>query len=286
MVVGKLSRTKSWVSGQIESFSDFEGGGPDGGDSDDSESQDGNGNGNGNGAVNGHKNGDEDQADGEGSPLAGADPAKHWDKFEDLARRSTLTSRISVRTRFLNDVLLKQLEREGKTLRFTYHARLSALQLADVASTPCHAAFTPAQLSAILKLLLPTYARYIDAGSRSAVLACVVRIVETDLSAGEGKLADGLVKWLDNEIRTKASQAAGSNIIGLLFWTLAVFGVFLKQYGPDALIKGRSATWASLVRTLALSVDALQASNIKGSAKRGGIATLRRFLRNVRVVTH
>lgn len=117
MVVGKLNRTKSWVSGQIDSFSDFEGGGPDG-DSDDSDSQDGNGNGN--GVVNGHKDGDEDEEDGEGSPLAGADPTKNWDKFEDLARRSTLTSRISVRARFLNEVLLKQLEREGKLFHSTF----------------------------------------------------------------------------------------------------------------------------------------------------------------------
>lgn len=112
MVVGKVNRTKQWVTGQkIESFSDLEAGSSD--EDDDSGSEAGSANGKGVKGRNGHAgDGDDDDAD-EGSTL---DPANDWEAFEEHARRCIGTSKTSVRKQFLKDTLLPQLKRNSMYL--------------------------------------------------------------------------------------------------------------------------------------------------------------------------
>jgi hypothetical protein len=96
MVVGKTARTKQWVSGQqIDSFSDLGAGSS--GDEDDESLENG---------VDGDADGAEDDT--------GINPAQDWDAFEELARRSTSTSKTSVRTEFLKGSLVKAITKEGE----------------------------------------------------------------------------------------------------------------------------------------------------------------------------
>ena len=95
MVIGKTARTKQWVSGQqIDSFSDLENGG--GSDSDEDSA----------GSL---QNGAKDAEDEDGA----VDPTKDWEAFEELARKSTSTSKTSIRTEFLKGPLLRSITKEG-----------------------------------------------------------------------------------------------------------------------------------------------------------------------------
>lgn len=108
--IGKAKRIKDWVSdqgssgGQIDSFDDFS---KPQDDDDDDDDDSGSG-----GDVEEEEERDDEDEDGQGLK-ATIDPTKNWEAFEELVRRSTMTSKTSVRVDFLNNVLAKHLRREG-----------------------------------------------------------------------------------------------------------------------------------------------------------------------------
>lgn len=142
----------------------------------------------------------------------------------------------------------------------------------------------------MLKLLISTYPRYIDARSRDAVLSCLSVILNNDLSPNsqtKGKLAETLVKWLENEVTTKVcspkSMAAGSTIYSLLCWACSIFSVLDKSSGADEpSVAEQPANWTSLMRSIATCYEALLGStSAKRGVKKTGTAELRRLLRAV-----
>lgn len=154
----------------------------------------------------------------------------------------------------------------------------------------CITALTPQQVSIILKLLISTYPRYIDSRSRDAVLSCVSRILVNDLaseSSTKGKLAENLIKWLENEVTTKVcspkSTAAGATVFSILCWASTIFSDVAKATTSDGKsVAEESATWTSLMRSLATCYDYLLAStSAKRSMKKTGTKELRRTFRGV-----
>ena len=102
-VVGKTKRVKSWISSQndgrqIDSFDEFSK--PTDGETDDEGSE---------GAVN------DDRDDASATDLD-IDPVGDWEGFEDLARRSTNTSKTSTRVHFLSRTLPKVVQKDGECL--------------------------------------------------------------------------------------------------------------------------------------------------------------------------
>lgn len=118
-VVGKVSRTKDWVSShKIGSFSDLEAdSGSEDNDASGSDAEAAFKTGKLNGSTrNGKLRAVDDDAlaqDGDDDEDSGPNPAKDWDTFEDLARKSTATSKTNTRIAFLNDVLARHLKRNG-----------------------------------------------------------------------------------------------------------------------------------------------------------------------------
>lgn len=145
----------------------------------------------------------------------------------------------------------------------------------------------------MLKLLISTYPRYIDARSRDAVLGCLSIILVNDLSPEsqtKGKIAETLVKWLENEVTTKVcsskSMAAGSTIYSLLCWASCIFTILAKS--PSSAgglsVAEQPTIWTSLMRSLTTLYETLLAStSAKRSVKKTGTAEFRRLLRAVRV---
>lgn len=145
----------------------------------------------------------------------------------------------------------------------------------------------------MLKSLISTYPRYIDARSRDAVLNCLSVIMANDLapeSQTKGKLAETLVKWLEVEVTTKVcspkSLAAGSTIYSLLCWACTIFSVLAKTSSSQEILPvEQPANWTSLMRSLATCYNTLLAStSAKRSVKKTGTALLRRLLRTVRLI--
>lgn len=145
----------------------------------------------------------------------------------------------------------------------------------------------------MLKLLISTYPRYIDARSRDAVLSCLSIMLANDLapeSQTKGKLAETLIKWLEVEVTTKVcspkSLAAGSTIYSILCWACTIFAVLAKPPSPQVPSTAEQpANWTSLMRSLATSYNSLLAStSAKRSVKKTGTAQLRRLLRTVRLI--
>ena len=105
MVVGKRARVKTWIAGQtIESFSDVEGNPSEDGVSDETTNNE---------AGRSNDTHNRKSFDIELQYKSEA-PTKNWVKFEELAWKSTRTSKTSVRTAFLNKVLVRHLEQHGE----------------------------------------------------------------------------------------------------------------------------------------------------------------------------
>lgn len=253
MVVGKTARTKQWVSGQqIDSFSDLEAGSGD--DDEDGKAE-----------PNGVHDDDSDVID----------PVQDWEAFEDIARRSTSSSRTKVRTEFLKGPLLRAISKEGKS------NGTSTTHISWSDTVP--PVLTPQQLSTVLRMLMLTYPRYIDKASRGAVQGCLSRIFDCDLRVQDGRIAAATLKWLDSEVNQKicgpTSFYSGSTVLNLVCWTVTLFDCYLKALGIDSMTT--SPAWATLVKCLAVSFDALQASRVKKTVKQSGILYVRALVRKV-----
>lgn len=256
MVVGKTARTKKWVSGQqIDSFSDLEGGS---GSSSEDEA------GSNDGQTNGVDDEDSDRID----------PAQDWGAFEELARKSVASSRTKVRTEFLDGPLLRALSKESKRTHWSIQSNVAEVSAAGL---------TPQHLSAILRLLTQTYPKYIDRASRNAVQTCLAKVLELDFRTQDGRLAAAALKWLDHEVNQKVcsstSYYSGSTVLNLVCWSVTLFDGHLRALGLEPLKANPS--WSTLVKCLASSFDALQASRVKKTVKQSGVLYIRAFVRKV-----
>ena len=128
-----------------------------------------------------------------------------------------------------------------------------------------------------------TYPRYIDRPSREAVQTCLAKTFDYDLQKQDGRLTAVTLKWLDNEVNQKicgpASYHSGSTVLNVLCWTVTLLQSYINASGIEALKAGPS--WTTLVKCLAVSYNALQASRVKRTVKQSGTLYVRSFVRKV-----
>ncbi|KIJ51382.1 hypothetical protein M422DRAFT_43931 [Sphaerobolus stellatus SS14] len=140
------------------------------------------------------------------------------------------------------------------------------------------------QLGDIFNLLILTYPRYIDGPSREAVertLGGLLTRGKEDEAPGEGKIVQGILKWLAMESqqignRNSSSSAPGNQFV-LLNWACVVYTWICQSSSKfsDQALKSILSTLASLLDSL---LD--QTAHIKQAIRRGAVVRARRAIRS------
>lgn len=195
----------------------------------------------------------------------GVIPALSWDTALPSARQKLLTSKISVRQPYLEEVLLPLARREGQDL--------------------------PANLTAeLLKLLLLTAPRYNDRQSTGRVLDLVeALIVHREDRKASTALLEGTSKLVGAESERLCSSPHGTSTsapttrLALLQWSCRLFSVACKLHGakeaPGTPAGGGAAT------ALAALLDSLEddQSTRRVTLRKTALVESRRVIRQVRL---
>ncbi|KAI0316101.1 ARM repeat-containing protein [Amylostereum chailletii] len=178
-----------------------------------------------------------------------------WPRALQHASRMLLTSKTSVRTRFLQEDILSFIKQQD----------LSLSQTLD-----------------IFKLLTYTYPRYVDSASREAVEVVGVELARKD-EVREDKLGvtEQIVGWIAAETRRIAknsSSHAPASIVVLLNWCGGLYTVAL-QSNPHFT---SSHPYTQLVASMAILLDAIVQPSVhaKASLQKMALVRTRRALRS------
>ncbi|KAI0060576.1 ARM repeat-containing protein [Artomyces pyxidatus] len=180
---------------------------------------------------------------------------EEWKPALEYASQKLLTSKTSVRVRFLQEELLPLAKHEDLSL---------------------------SQTLAVFKLLTETYPRYIDSASREAVEAVGVELVRKDESREEKLgVTEQIIGWISNEvgrISKRASSHAATDIFILLSWCCGLYTVSLHT-SPQFT---SSRSWNLLVSSLASLLDLIldPTTRAKSSMQRSALVRTRRALRS------
>lgn len=141
----------------------------------------------------------------------------------------------------------------------------------------------------IIRLLILTVPRYIDAASRTAVLEVLQALLtrEQPAPAAEGEadraapkqagISGGMIRWLEGEVKKLEKGGPTATRFVVLTWASTIFAS-IPQDEPLA-----EAQWTSLVASLASLVYALLDGSVpmKPSLRKAVLTISRRTVRNV-----
>ncbi|ORY90168.1 ARM repeat-containing protein [Leucosporidium creatinivorum] len=182
-----------------------------------------------------------------------------WPQFVAHSRQTLVDGKTNNRKQLLND------------------------QLLPLASKPD---LEPSQVQDIIRLLIPTVPRYIDAASRTAVLEVLQALLTREqppIAEGEANgaakpagISGGMIRWLEGEVKKLEKGGPTATRFVVLTWACTIFASIPQD---EPLV---DAQWTSLVASLASLVSSLLdgAVSMKPSLRKAVLTISRRTVRN------